>query len=64
MEFNVHETIRLKILLLQQAKKSLASSKNKEYSDEVRAIFREDFHLYFNMFKKVNEYFNKHSFTI
>lgn len=64
MEFNIHETIRLKILLLQQAKKSLASSKDNDYNSDVQAIYREDFHLYFDMFKKVNSYFNSHSFTV
>ena len=53
MDFTFLEKVYLKVLLKSKALEYLEASKNTGYNEEVRMVFRKDFHRWFNMYKKV-----------
>ena len=56
VELNIAEISNLKTLAKRQARDSLKFSKDVGFSQKVREIFRNDFHRYFNLYKKLNSF--------
>jgi len=54
VELNVGDITNLKVLAKRQACEALRFSKDVGFSETVRGYFREDFHRFFNLYKKLD----------